>query len=160
MSGGLTVRALRPADASAAGAVVERTFQSTPYLARSRELLHDALAMVPHEHLGLVAVTNDAAAGVAGLLVQGEIGGAPGAWRISLLAPLNRATVLTALISVAMGAVESAGARLVVAELADDPLVLHAIDALLRAGFVAEGLIPDLYRDGTGQRLFIHRFAR
>jgi ribosomal protein S18 acetylase RimI-like enzyme len=121
----------------------------TPYVDRAMEIL--ALAERGHdpEHRALV-IERDGT--VAGLVLYGTIAGTIGAAKVhmAMLAPgVNAADVGVRLLDAAAADMRATGARVLIAEMPDDP-ALHAPTDLLRVcGFVEESRIPDFYRDGV-----------
>lgn len=154
-----SVRALRPADADVARALVSAFIGGTRYAARTHEVLDAALAGSDEEHIGLVLPdTTDGApdAGLSGITAIGAVAGASGAWRVHWLFAHSIASA-TLLASAAVDFARDRGARLLVAELPDDVPFEVASEAVADAGFIREGSIPDFVREGIALRLWVSR---
>jgi L-amino acid N-acyltransferase YncA len=68
--------------------------------------------------------------------------------------------VASALVSAACATLEASGARLVVAELADDP-ALAAVHALFtKCGFTETGRVKDFFKKGTDMVVLERRLKR
>jgi hypothetical protein len=153
-------RALRPADAGAARALVSACVGGTRYSGRTHEVLDAALTGGDDEHIGLVLPSSAGRAGGARLsaaAVIGALAGASGAWRLHWLFARSLTTA-TVLASAALDVARDRGARLVVCELPDDAPFGLTSDAGVVAGFILEGAVPDFVRDGIPLRLWVARF--
>ena len=121
----------------------------TPYVDRIIELLDQAARGGDPEARALV-IERDGT--IAGLVLFGLVAGANGAGRLHALV-LNRGVhphdVGERLTGAAAAALCADGARLVVAELPDDPALGSTPSVLLDDGFREEARIPDFYRDGV-----------
>ena len=122
----------------------------TPYAEAPLHALERALAGGDEEAWGLVAVR---AGEVVGLVVLGLVAGAQGAGRLQLVhvtASARLGGVGRTLID--GGAAEAAGrgARFLLAEVPEDPMLAPVHVLLQRAGFRVESRIPDFIREGVG----------
>jgi ribosomal protein S18 acetylase RimI-like enzyme len=142
-------RPLGPHDAVAARALVYAALGVTPYVDRVVELLDQAARGGDPEARALV-IERDGT--IAGLVIFGLVAGASGAARLHALV-LDRGVsaddVGGRLTSAAATAAASAGARLLVAEVPDDPALGQVPAVLLRNGFREEARVPDFFRDGV-----------
>lgn len=142
-------RPLGPADAVAARALVYAALGVTPYVDRVVELLDQAARGADPEARALV-IERDGT--IAGLVIFGLVAGASGAARLHALV-LDRGVTADdvggRLTSAAAAAAAAAGARLLVAEVPDDPAIGQVPAVLLRNGFREEARVPDFFRDGV-----------
>ena len=142
-------RPLRPDDAVAARALVYAALGVTPYVDRVVELLDQAARGGDPEARALV-IERDGT--IAGLVIFGLVAGTSGAARLHALV-LNRGVsaddVGGRLTSAAATAAAAGGARLLIAEVPDDPALGQVPAVLLRNGFREEGRVPDFFRDGV-----------
>lgn len=125
---------------------------------RARELLERALGGT-RECVALAATGVDTG-DLAGVVLHGEVAGTHGTGALLWLVvhpSSRRRGVGRALLDASVDALRSAGARIVVAEVADSP-EHQGLLALLRArGFVREGSVADFYRDGVALTLWVLR---
>jgi hypothetical protein len=125
----------------------------TPYVDRVVEVLDQAARGGDSEPQALI-IERDGT--IAGLVLFGVIPGTRGATRLHALL-LNRGVdaddVGGRLLGAAADALASSGARLVVAELPDDPALGAVPGVLLRNGFREEARIADFFRDGVALSL-------
>ena len=140
---------LRSEDVVGARSLVSAALGVTPYVDRVLELLDEAAREGDAEARALV-IEHDGT--IAGLVLFGLVAGATGAARLHALV-LNRdvsaADVGGRLTSATATAAAALGARLLVAEIPDDPAV-EPMPAVLRStGFREEARVPDFFRDGT-----------
>jgi hypothetical protein len=130
-------------------ALVYAVLGVTPYVDRVVELLDQAGRGDDPEARALV-IERDGT--IAGLVIFGLVAGARGAARLHALV-LNRGVsphdVGGRLTRAAAAAVEAAGARLLLAEVPDDPALGPVPAVLLRNGFREEARVPDFFRDGV-----------
>ena len=133
------VRALRPADASAARALVSAQFGGTPYAERFLEQLASATNGGDPECRALVVGDVPAAA-----VLFGSVDGAGGVVKLHVLAGNDR----RALHSLA-AAVRDSNARLVVCEMAEEPVFDVTGQILRELGFEEAGRVADFFRDGV-----------
>lgn len=133
------VRALRPADAAAARALVSAQFGGTPYEARLLEQL--ALAIKGDDAECRALVAGDEPCAVA---LFGSVAGAAGVVKLHALAG-DDARALRTLAS----AVQDTDARLIVCEIADDAVFGVTGQILRELGFGEAGRVADFFRDGA-----------
>jgi ribosomal protein S18 acetylase RimI-like enzyme len=89
---------------------------------------------------------------VAGLALFGLVAGALGTGAIFWLAvrpDRQRRGIARALLALVKAELAAEHARLVVAELRDEPETAAMAKMLAASGFAREGTIPDFYRDGV-----------
>ena len=145
----LTLRPLTARDAPAARALVDAVLADAPSREHHRETLDSALTSATDEYRALVAAEE---ATLAGLIVFGETAGALGAGRIyfvAVAANTRRRGIATALAEAASRDLTERGARFVIIELPDDPLLAGARLAAERAGYQEEGRVADYLSDGV-----------
>jgi len=125
----------------------------TPYVDRVVELLDLAARGSDPEARALV-IERDGT--IAGLVIFGVVSGTYGAARLHALV-VDRGVdvddVGARLLDAAAAVVAAAGARLLVAELPDDPVLGPVRPLLLGRGFREEARVPDFYRDGVALTL-------
>ena len=125
----------------------------TPYVDRVVEVLDQAARGGDPEAQALI-IERDGT--IAGLVLFGVVAGTRGAARVHALV-LNRGVdaddVGGRLVGAAASALALSGARLVVAELPDDPALGPVPGVLLRSGFREEARVPDFFRDGVALSL-------
>jgi hypothetical protein len=142
-------RALRPDDAGAARSLVYAVLGVTPYVDRVVELLDQAARGGDPEARALV-IERDGT--IAGLAIFGLVAGAPGAAKLHALV-LDRGVgpddVGGRLADAAAAGAIASGARLLLAEIPDDPALGGVPTVLLRHGFREEARIADFFRDGV-----------
>jgi hypothetical protein len=142
-------RPLSADDAVPARALVYAALGVTPYVDRAVELLDRAARGGDPEARALV-IERDGT--IARLIIFGVVAGTSGAARLHALV-LDRGVsaddVGGRLTSAAAALVASAGARLLVAEVPDDPALGAVPAVLLRNGFREEARVPDFFRDGV-----------
>jgi hypothetical protein len=142
-------RALRPDDAVPARALVYAALGVTPYVDRVVEVLDQAARGGDPEARALV-IERDGT--IAGLVIFGLVTGTSGTARLHALV-LDRSVspddVGGRLTSAAAAAAGAAGARLLLAEVPDDPALGPVPGVLLRNGFREEARVPDFFRDGV-----------
>jgi hypothetical protein len=144
-----------PEDARAARNAIIEQFRGTPYLARSLEVLDDALRFEDPEFLCLLAAPCESDP-PSGLALFGTVLGARLVTKVhAVVAPDPR--VQLALLDAVRETCVRSGERLVVCELPDDtPFDITGV-ALQAVGFREEGRIDDFVRDGVALRLFVWR---
>ncbi len=142
-------RPLLPEDSQGTRILLMGALGVTPYIDRALEVLRLAERGNDPEHRALVVARDGT---VAGLVLFGSIAGTAGGARLhmAVLAPGVQADdVGERLMRAAADAARHAGARFMLAEMADDP-ALGAVLALLRHhGFRDEARVPDFFRDGV-----------
>lgn len=146
----MLLRPLAPPDLDAALEILREVVSGSPHGEELGAVLHRAAMAPSDEARGIVGVQGDA---VVGVVVYGEFAGASGASRVHLVAiaePVRGVGIGTALMARAIEELRSRGARLVLAEVPDDPEVLGDYWAFLAAcGFREEARVPDHVRDGV-----------
>lgn len=138
----VAVRALQPADADAARALVSAQFSGTLYQARLLEQLQIAIGGEDPECRAMVAIAADER--VLGVALFGQVAGAQGVVKLHALAGDDR----DALGALVVG-VHVSGARMVVCEIADDAPFRVTVEVLLELGYEEAGRVADLVRDGV-----------
>lgn len=148
-------RAPHAGDAEPVRALVWAALGVTPYVDRAMELLESAERGDPDSRALLIERDGT----VAALALYGPIAGTANTWRLSaaLVAPqLDVADVGRAIVDAVVGRVRVQGARLLVAELADDPALGRSLALLQANGFREEGRVRDFFRAGVAL-LFLRR---
>jgi hypothetical protein len=142
-------RALNAGDAVPARALVYAVLGMTPYVDRVVELLDDAARGDDPEARALV-IERDGT--IAGLAIYGLVAGTIGAAKLHALV-LDRGVsaddIGGRLTIAASAAATSSGARLLIAELPDDPALGPVPAVLVRNGFHEEARIADFFREGV-----------
>jgi len=154
---GSVARPITPEDLAAARALLTADAAVAKYLKRAKEIVEDAVAG-RNEHLALVTGN---ARELRGVVLFSQVPGSEGAAAISgvsVLEPRRRRGVASALVSAACARLNERGARLVVAELADDPVLEAAHGLLKKCGFVQSGRVANFYRKGTDMVILERRF--
>jgi hypothetical protein len=144
-----------PEDARAARETVVEQFRGTPYLARSLEVLDDALRFEDPEFLCLLAAPGEQDP-PSGLALFGTVLGARLVTKIHAVVAADRRVQL-ALLDAVRETCGRSGERLVVCELPDDAPFDVTRVALLASGFREEGRIDDFVREGVALRLLVWR---
>ncbi|MFN2567251.1 MAG: hypothetical protein ABR499_19825 [Gemmatimonadaceae bacterium] len=142
-------RPLSPDDAVPARSLVYAALGVTPYVDRVVEVLDQAARGGDPEARALV-IERDGT--IAGLVIFGLVAGTRGAARLHSLVldrGVNADDVGGRLTSAAATAVATAGARLLLAEVPDDPALGPVSAVLRRNGFREEARVPDFFRDGV-----------
>lgn len=142
-------RILRSDDASPARVLVRSALGGTPYEDRVLEIL--ALAERGHdpEHRALLLGRDGT---VAALALYGEVAGSLGAGRLHTLlrAPsLRDDDAVSRLIDAVAAELRATGARFLIAEQPDDPVLGAMLGLLRRHGFTEQARVADFYRDGV-----------
>jgi hypothetical protein len=151
----LNVRALQPADAGAARALVSRQFSGTAYEARILEQLEIAARGDDPECCALVAIGPDEGA-LRGLALFGVVAGAHAIVKLHALAAPDR-DVLRALAGAVRDANMRSGTRMIVCELAEDARFRATELAIRELGFVEEGRVADFVCDGVDLLVLVWR---
>lgn len=142
-------RSLQVDDAAPARVLLMGALGVTPYLDPAMEVLERAERGHDPEHRALVIARDGT---VAGLALFGMTAGAVGSARlhIAVLAPgVDPTEVGAALMESVADLSRASGARFIIAELPDDP-VIGSILALLREhGYREDARVPDFFRDGV-----------
>jgi len=148
-------RALSPDDHVAARVLLMGALGVTPYIDRAMEVLQLAERGSGHdeEHRALV-IERDGT--VAALALFGAVAGAAGVRKLhaAVLAPsVSSDDVGQRIIRAVIEEARDEGARLMVAELPDDPVMGQVRALLASEGFEEEARIPDFCRDGVSLTL-------
>lgn len=148
-------RALSRDDHVAARMLLTGRLGVTPYIDRAMEVLQlaERSAGQDEEHRALV-IERDGT--VAALALYGAVAGAIGVQKIYavVLAPsVSAADVGQRIVRAVLDEARGNGARLVVAELPDDPAIGQLRALLAAEGFAEEARVPDFYRDGVALTL-------
>jgi L-amino acid N-acyltransferase YncA len=127
----------------------------TPYLDRAMEVLQLAARGAGHdeEHRALV-IERDGT--VAALALFGTVAGATGVQKlhVAVLAPsVSSEDVGQRIVRAMLDEARGEGARLVVAELPEDPAMGQVRALLASEGFEEEARVPDFYREGVALTL-------
>ena len=148
----LDPRALAPDDHVGARVLLMGALGVTPYVDRAMEVLELAERGRDDEHRALVIARDGT---VAAMALFGAVAGALGVVKIhaALLAPGVGADVGARLLGAVAEAARQDGARMLFAELPDDPAIGSIRTLLAAAGFREEARVPDFYRDGIALSL-------
>ena len=149
------MRALQPADAGAARAFVSAQLSGSSYESRVLEQLDAAIGGDDTECRAMVATALDDQ-GVQGVVLFGTVAGAQGVVKIHALAAAEREMSLALAASVVSQCVRDGG-RMIVCELADDPLFQVTAGAMPELGFAEEGRIANFVSDGVDLLLLVWR---
>lgn len=144
-----------PEDSRAARAAVVDQFRGTPYLARSLEVLDDALRFEDPEFLCFLAAPGESEP-PTGLVLFGTVLGARRVTKVHAVVSPDPRVQLALLDAVRETCVRS-GERLVVCELPHDASFDVTGIALVASGFHEEGRIDDFVREGVALRLLVWR---
>lgn len=146
-------RALSPDDHVPARVLLMGALGVTPYIDRAMEVLQLAERGHNHEHRALVIARDGT---VAALALYGAVAGALGVSKLhaAVVAPsVSVADVGQRLVTAVLDEARSEGARLVIAEMPDDPATGQVRALLASVGFEEEARVPDFYRDGVALTL-------
>jgi L-amino acid N-acyltransferase YncA len=146
-------RALSPDDHVAARVLLMGALGVTPYIDRAMEILRLAERGEDLEHRALVIARDGT---VAALALFGIVAGAVGVTKVhaAVVAPSVSVTdVGERIVSAIIDEARRDGARLLVAELPDDPALGQSRALLSLAGFDEEARVPHFYRDGIALTL-------
>ncbi|HEX4469472.1 MAG TPA: hypothetical protein VH080_08050 [Gemmatimonadaceae bacterium] len=146
---------LSPDDHVAARVLLMGALGVTPYIDRAMEVLQLAEVGAGHddEHRALV-IERDGT--VAALVLFGAVPGTMGVQKLhaAALAPsVSAEDVGQRIVRAVLDEARGDGARLVVAELPDDPAMGQLRALLASEGFNEEARVPDFYRDGVALTL-------
>ncbi len=147
----LDVHAAREDDLAAALTLVEHEREKNRWIDRTAAFVRSAVAKPDGEYRALVAERDGEIVGIA---VYGMVAGTVGTGMIYsiLVGPRSRrAGIGERLLFHIKGDLASAGARMIVAEIPGDPVVMRLRALLLTHGFVEESRIEDYYADGLHQ---------
>lgn len=129
--------------------MIEHDVAGTPYAEIPRYFLRLALEGRTAESRAIVAVRDD---GLVGFILYGEVAGAVGTGRVhfvSVTASARLHAVGAALCDAAVTDLAARHARLVVAEVPDDPALAGGLALLTTCGFTEAARVADYYRDGV-----------
>ena len=130
-------------------AFVEHDLAGTPYAAVAAYFLRLANEGAATESRAIVAERGGA---VLGFALFGEVSGAIGTGRVHFVTVSSSArlhAVGVGLCEAAVANLFASGARLVIAEIPDEPSFLAGRRLLARCGFVEVGRVADYFRDST-----------
>lgn len=142
-------RPIEPDDAQGARVLLLGSLGVTPYVDRLLELLELAERGGNPEYDGRVIARDGT---IAALALFGTVAGTHGAAKLYgvLLAPgVSPDDVGARLLDAVVAAVGAQGARFLIAELPDDPVMGRELALLRAAGFRREAHVPDFFRDGV-----------
>ena len=145
----LDPRPLQPEDSQATRVLLMGALGITPYIDRALEVLELAERGNDPEHRALVIARDGT---VAALALFGMIAGTARGARVhtAVLAPgVELEDVGMRLMDAVAGAVRSAGADFLLAEMPDDPALGATLALLRQHGFRDEARVPDFFRDGV-----------
>ncbi len=147
----LVVHAAREEDLAAALALIEREKEKNQWIERTADLVKSAVSDPEGEYRVIVAERDGDLVGLAAFgIVAGTIG--TGIIYSILVAPRSRrAGIGERLLFQIRDDLASIGARIIVAEIPGDPVVMRFRALLLTHGFVEEARIEDYYSDGVPQ---------
>ncbi len=137
------------ADRAAMRWLVEHDLAGTPYCTAVEYFLRLAVEGATAESRAIVAEGDGE---VLGFALFGEVAGAIGTARmhfVSVTASARLHAIGIGLCEAAVADLVSKGARLVVAEIPDEPLLLPGRALLARCGFAENARVPDYFREGT-----------
>jgi hypothetical protein len=135
-------------DAEPVRALVFSVLGVTPYVDRVVELL----AAAEHGDPDNRALIIERDGTVAALAIYGAVAGTANTWRLSaaIVAPVVDVTeVGKAIVGTVVEHVKAYGARLLVAEMPEDPALIRSLALLQTNGFKEEGRVRDFFRDGV-----------
>lgn len=144
-----TYRIAVDSDRPALLGLAKQDLTGTPYAPILAYFLRLALNGESDESRAIVAERGGA---VAGVTVFGAVAGTIGTARIHFVGVTTSArshAIGVGLCEAAVSDLASKGARLVIAEVADDPALAPGRALLARCGFVETARVPDYYRDGV-----------
>lgn len=152
----VTVRPAAVADRAALEAFIDRDTAGTAYADVPRYFLRLAFEARSSEARAAVAERNGE---VIGFALYGDVAGSAGTARmhfISVAASARLRAVGRSLCAAAVADLVAGGARLVIAEVPDDPVLVSGRALLTRCGFAEEARVPDYYRDGVALLILAH----
>lgn len=136
-------------DRAAVRGLVDHDVAGTPYAAVVEYFLRLASEGNESESRAIVA---ERAGEIVGLALFGEVAGAIRTGRmhfVSVTASARLHAIGVGLCEAAVADLVSTGARLIIAELPDDPLLSPGRALLTRCGFSETARVADYYRDGV-----------
>ena len=144
---GVSIRFHIDSDRGAMNAFIAHDAAGTPYVEVPRYFLRLALEGRTAESRCIVAERDGE---VLGFALYGDVAGAVGTGRIHFIgvtASSRLNAVGVSLCDAAVNDLAAGGARTVIAEVPDDPLLVSGRALLARSGFMEVGRVPDYYRD-------------
>ena len=150
----LPPRTLEPDDAVSARALVTAVLGDSPFGARVSEVLARVERHPDREHRALIVARDGI---VAGLALFGEVAGADRVMRIHaalLRDGVEVEEVGQRLVDAVLEQARATRARLIVAEVPDEPALGAMMGLLLMNDFAEEARIPDFFRDGVDLVVF------
>ena len=141
-------------------ALVEHDLAGTPYATVAEYFLRLASEGDTNESRAIVA---DREGEVVGFVLFGEVAGAIGTGRVhfvSVTASARLHAIGVGLCEAAAADLASKGARYVVAEVPDEPLLSPGRALLGRCGFVETARVADYFRDRTDLVVLLRRIDR
>jgi len=144
-----TYRPALDADHAEMRVLVEHSVAGTPYATVVDYFLRLASEGAADESRAIVA---ERAGEIVGFALFGEVAGAIGTGRMHFVGVTASARLLAVGVGLCEAAVAdlvSKGARLVVAEIPDEPLLSPGRALLARCGFAETARVVDYFRDGT-----------
>lgn len=137
------------ADRAAMRGLAEHDLAGTPYSVAVEYFIRLASEGAENESRAIVAECDGE---VLGFALFGEVAGAISTGRmhfVSVTASARLHGIGVGLCEAAVADLVSKGARLVVAEIPDDPLLSPGVALLARCGFAETARVTDYFRDGT-----------
>jgi ribosomal protein S18 acetylase RimI-like enzyme len=147
----VSFRPLRAGDVPVMRRLLSSELGGTPYGDALVPVFELAMEGSSRESRVLVATAGDE---VVGFILYGLVAGASGAGRlhgVAVTAAARLSGIATRLVDAAVAELSALGARMVIAELANDPVHAPGLALLRRSQFVEEARIADYYRDGVDQ---------
>jgi len=160
LSSAATYRSAVDDDRAAMRALVEHDLAGTPYATVVEYFLRLASDGASNESRAIVA---ERAGEVVGFALFGEVAGAIGTGRVhfvSVTASARLHAIGVGLCEAALADLASNGARLIVAEVPDEPLLLPGHALLGRCGFVETARVHDYFRDRTDLVVLLRNIDR
>jgi ribosomal protein S18 acetylase RimI-like enzyme len=149
LSSAATYRPAVDGDRDAMRAFLQHDLTGTPYAIVAEYFVRLEADGVASESRAIVA---ECAGAVVGFALFGEVAGAIGTGRVhfvSVISSARRHAVGTGLCEAAVVDLRAHGARLVVAEIPDEPSFFPGRRLLAHCGFSETGRVADYFRDGT-----------
>ena len=148
------IRPWQRADADVIRRVAGPVVGDSRYRSAARGAVDSLIEGADPDARGLVAGTDD---DVAAFIIYGTVAGSEGAGRLQLIVTstaVQRQGLGRRLVERAVADLHAAGARFVLVELPDDPMLAAAASLLERSGFRIEARVRDFFRDGIDLALF------